>query len=56
MNSNSTARQQLDLLFAVDSIVSVAFGTISLLTPHGIFLKLGGTYNHDVHEVLRSVC
>jgi len=47
-----SARRQLDLLFAIDASVSVGFGILSLLAPHGILAHLGA-YNHDVHELLR---
>ena len=53
MNTNN-ARQQLDRLFAFDAAVSVVFGVIALMTPHGILTKMsGGEYNHSVHETLR---
>ena len=52
----NNARQQLDRLFAVDAGASVVFGLLSLLAPHGFLTKLGGgSYNHSVHETLRSV-
>lgn len=48
-------REQLDRLFAVDAGFSVVFGTLALLTPHGIIQHLAGRggYNHSVHETLR---
>lgn len=47
-------RQHLDLLFLIDAIVSFLFGTVALLTPHGLLQRIvGGGYNHNAHEVLR---
>jgi hypothetical protein len=52
--NSSTAREQLDRLFAIDSGASITFGILSLLAPHGVLKELGGGfYNHDVHEILR---
>jgi hypothetical protein len=49
-------REQLDRLFAFDAGFSVVFGTLALIAPHGVLLKLsGGSYNHSVHETLRYV-
>ena len=49
-------RQNLDQLFALDAILSVIFGSLALLAPHGVLTFLsGGFYNHSVHETLRSV-
>lgn len=50
----NNARKQLDRLFAFDAVTSVSFGVVSLIAPHGVLAKIGGgSYNHDVHEVLR---
>ena len=52
----SELRHKLDQLFAFDSIASVIFGILSLLTPHHVVTQLGGgTYNHAAHETLRYV-
>jgi hypothetical protein len=48
-------RVQLDRLFAFDAAISVVFGLCALLVPHGIVSKIGGGYNHNVHETLRFV-
>jgi hypothetical protein len=48
-------RVQLDRLFAFDAAISVVFGLLALLAPHGIISKIGGGYNHSVHETLRFV-
>ena len=50
-------RQRLDQLFVIDAIVSVIFGLLALVAPHGVLMELSGTvgYNHNVHEVLRYV-
>ena len=49
-----TTRKQLDNLLYFDSLLSVIFGAISLLTPHGFLAKInGGSYNHNAHESLR---
>jgi len=49
-----TTRKQLDNLFCFDSVTSVVFGMISLLTPHGFLARMnGGNYNKNVHETLR---
>jgi hypothetical protein len=48
-------RVQLDRLFAFDAAISVVFGLCALLAPHGIVSKIGGGYNHNVHETLRFV-
>jgi len=47
------AQHQLDRLFLVDSAVSVIFGSISLLAPHGFISFVSGGYNHSAHEALR---
>jgi hypothetical protein len=50
------AREQLDRLLVFDSYLSIAFGLMSLIAPHGALQRLGGGfYNHDVHELLRCV-
>jgi hypothetical protein len=50
------AREQLDRLLAFDSCLSISFGLLSLIAPHGALQKLGGGfYNHEVHELLRCV-
>ena len=52
--NNPSARHQLDLLFAIDAVVSMFFGILSILAPHGAMAKIGGgNYNHSVHETLR---
>ena len=52
--NNPNARHQLDLLFAVDAVVSIIFGILAILAPHGFMAKIGGgSYNHSVHETLR---
>jgi hypothetical protein len=48
-------RVQLDRLFTLDAAISVVFGLLALLAPHGIISKVGGGYNHSVHETLRFV-
>jgi len=53
MVNQQDQRQHLDLLFLFDSVVSLAFGVIALLSPHGLLQKIGGGYNHSAHEVLR---
>jgi len=52
-NNHLDQRRQLDLLFFIDATVSLVFGLVSLLTPHGILQSVIRGYNHDVHEVLR---
>ena len=56
MTSTSFHRQRLDQLFAFDSIASVVFGLMALLSPHHMVEHLGGGYNHSTHEALRYVC
>jgi hypothetical protein len=53
--STNQLRKQLDRLFAVDAVISLAFGVFALGTPHGVWTRLVGetSYNHDVHEILR---
>ena len=47
-------RKQLDNILLVDAYASIIFGSLALLTPHGIITFLaGGTYNHGAHEALR---
>jgi hypothetical protein len=49
-------RAALDKLFALDSVVSVLFGVVSLGAPHVLIAEIGGgSYNHAVHETLRYV-
>jgi len=48
-------RQQLDRLFAFDSMASVVFGVLALISPHHVVEQLGGGYNHAAHETLRCV-
>jgi hypothetical protein len=55
MTSTISHRQQLDQLFAFDSIASVVFGVLALLSPHHMVDQLGGGYNHSTHEALRYV-
>ena len=50
-------RHKLDQLFFFDSMASVLFGVLALLSPHHVVKQLGGgTYNHAAHETLRYVC
>eukprot|EP00568_Trieres_chinensis_P004196 CAMPEP_0183298060 /NCGR_PEP_ID=MMETSP0160_2-20130417/5189_1 /TAXON_ID=2839 ORGANISM="Odontella Sinensis, Strain Grunow 1884" /NCGR_SAMPLE_ID=MMETSP0160_2 /ASSEMBLY_ACC=CAM_ASM_000250 /LENGTH=107 /DNA_ID=CAMNT_0025460007 /DNA_START=174 /DNA_END=493 /DNA_ORIENTATION=- len=54
MADHQTARRRLDKLFLVDAVASVAFGALSLLSPHRMVQTLnGGAYNHGAHEALR---
>mmetsp|Transcript_22063 Transcript_22063/g.31014 ORF Transcript_22063/g.31014 Transcript_22063/m.31014 type:complete len:158 (+) Transcript_22063:332-805(+) len=54
LNHHNIARNQLDKLFFLDSILSLSFGMFSLLSPHGMLAWInGGGYNHDTHELLR---
>ncbi|KAL7435293.1 hypothetical protein ACHAXM_004625 [Skeletonema potamos] len=54
MTNHMDHRRYLDFLFFADAIVSLAFGVIAILTPHGIIRSLGGgEYNHSAHEVFR---
>lgn len=55
MTSTISHRQQLDQLFAFDSVASVIFGTMALFSPHHMVEHLGGGYNHSTHEALRYV-
>ena len=48
MVNQQDQRQHLDLLFLFDSVVSLAFGVIALLSPHGLLQKIGGEYAHIV--------
>ena len=50
---HQSTRQHLDKLFLLDAIVSLLFGGISLLAPHGFIQALSGGYNHNTHEVFR---
>lgn len=54
MSNHLDRRRHLDLLFLVDAAVSLLFGTVALLAPHGLLQRIvGGVYNHDAHEILR---
>ncbi|KAL7514587.1 hypothetical protein ACHAXN_011914 [Cyclotella atomus] len=54
MVGHQDQRRHLDLLFLLDSVVSLAFGVAALVSPHGLLQKIGsGEYNHSAHEVLR---
>lgn len=54
MTNHMDHRRYLDFLFFADAIVSLAFGVIAILTPHGTIRSLGGgEYNHSAHEVFR---
>mmetsp|Transcript_2651 Transcript_2651/g.3904 ORF Transcript_2651/g.3904 Transcript_2651/m.3904 type:complete len:148 (-) Transcript_2651:674-1117(-) len=47
-------RRHLDFLLLFDAISSFLFGTVALVTPHGLLQRIvGGVYNHDAHEILR---
>ena len=47
-------RRKLDQLLWIDSLASVLFGVLALLSPHHVVTQLGGgTYNHAAHETLR---
>ena len=44
MSNYLDQRRHLDALFFVDSAVSLVFGAVALLTPHGILQKfIGGS-------------
>lgn len=53
MIDTAASRRQLDQLFLFDASLSVLFGVLSLLAPHGVVAAIQGSYNHDAHEVLR---
>ncbi|KAL3809306.1 hypothetical protein ACHAXA_009430 [Cyclostephanos tholiformis] len=40
MANHLDQRRHLDLLFLLDAAVSLLFGTVALLTPHGLLVKL----------------
>jgi hypothetical protein len=42
MVGHQDQRRRLDLLFLIDSVVSLAFGAAALLSPHGLLQKIGG--------------
>ena len=42
MATHQDQRRHLDLLFLIDSVASLAFGAVALLTPHGLVQKIGG--------------
>ena len=42
MVNHQDQRRHLDLLFLIDSIVSLVFGAAALLLPHGLLQKVGG--------------
>lgn len=58
-NAASSARQNLDRLFAFDAVSSIVFGALALTIPHFLVEKFflandnRNDYNHSVHEVVR---
>lgn len=56
VDHTSNTRAALDRLFAMDAILSMAFGVGAMIAPHRtISFAAGGAYNHGVHETLRCV-
>ena len=54
LHSTMQAQHTLDRIFLLDSVISILFGCLALVTPHRlIFLVSAGGYNHGVHETLR---
>jgi hypothetical protein len=41
MVGHQDQRRHLDLLFLIDSVVSLAFGVAALVSPHGLLQKIG---------------
>ena len=56
LNNAADARNRLDSLFFADAVISIGFGILTILAPHGVIARFSENgYSHDAHEALRFV-